>query len=166
MKSTGFGGRRMLKKGDIVEIVNCAEANMYKDELWFVDFETQTKGHYRIQNLKSGIRNSYGKEYLKLSDKSIDVNLHFDNGILALAIHEYGECNQYFMVLEEIAELQKEVCKARRGFDNKSHLSEELADVYIMLEQLKIMENISDYEVQKIIDYKVKRLARRLESEE
>lgn len=152
----------MLKKGDIVEIVNCAEANTYKDELWLVDFETQKKGCYRIQSLKTGFRDSYDEEYLKLSDKNMDVILRLNKGVLARAIHKYGECNQRFMVLEEMAELQKEICKERRGCGNKPHLCEELADVYIMLEQLKIMEGITDKDVQKMIDYKVKRLYERL----
>lgn len=90
----------------------------------------------------------------------------FDKEILNQAIETYGYDLQINQLVEEIAELLKEASKARRGLGNKSHLSKELADVYIMLEQLKIMENISDYEVQKMIDYKVKRLARRLESEE
>lgn len=88
----------------------------------------------------------------------------FDKEILNQAIKTYGYDLQINQLFEEMAELQKEVCKARRGFDNKSQLLEELADVYIMLEQLKIMKGISSFDIQGMIDYKMERLKKRLEN--
>lgn len=88
----------------------------------------------------------------------------FDKEILNQAIEAYGYDLQTNQLFEEIAELQQAICKARRGFDNKTNLIEELADVYIVLEQLKIMEGISNFDIQGMIDYKMKRLKKRLES--
>lgn len=53
------------------------------------------------------------------------------------AMDTYGLENQTRMVFEEMAELQKELCKALRGFINTKNISEEIADVEIMLEQMK-----------------------------
>lgn len=65
--------------------------------------------------------------------------------------------------IEELGELQHEITKSLRGMLNKEHLIEELADVLICLEQLKIKYNISDEELQKWIDYKYNRNCKRQE---
>lgn len=52
----------------------------------------------------------------------------------ALAV--YGERNQIIVAVEELSELQKELCKYLRGEDVGEKLAEEMADVTIMLEQL------------------------------
>lgn len=69
--------------------------------------------------------------------------------------------NQSIVALEELSELQKEICKMRRGIGNKEHLSEEIADVEIMLEQIKEL-----YEVDpSVIDaYKLVKVKRQLDS--
>jgi hypothetical protein len=51
----------------------------------------------------------------------------------------FGERAQMVVALEELAELQKEITKQLRGEGNLDHLSEEMADVQIMLDQLEIM---------------------------
>jgi hypothetical protein len=43
------------------------------------------------------------------------------------------------MAMEEMSELIKELSKNLRGNDNISAISEEMADVEIMLEQLKVI---------------------------
>ena len=68
--------------------------------------------------------------------------------------------------IEELGELQHEITKSLRGMLNKEHLIEELADVLICLEQLKIKYNISDEELQKWIDYKYNRNCKRQEQKE
>lgn len=68
--------------------------------------------------------------------------------------------------IEELGELQHEITKSLRGMLNKEHLIEELADVLICLEQLKIKYNISDEELQKWIDYKYNRNCKRQEQRE
>ena len=52
----------------------------------------------------------------------------------ALAV--WGPDAQTLMAFEEMAELQKELCKHARGKHNRSAVAEEIADVQIMLEQM------------------------------
>lgn len=55
-------------------------------------------------------------------------------------IKNYGTFNQIQMAIEEMAELTKELCKLKRcGQNNIEHIEEEIADVQITLNQLKIM---------------------------
>lgn len=154
----------MLKKGDIVEIVDCKEAILHEGELWLVVCETTEKGWY-IRSLKSLSIDTYSEENLKVRNGDMDVHLKFDTTILTQAIIHYEKCSQYFMVLEELSELQKAVCKGVRGEDCTDDIKEEIADVLIMIEQLKIMEGISSNEVQEIIDYKTSRLKERMREE-
>ena len=57
---------------------------------------------------------------------------------------------QIYVAIEELSELQKEICKALRNQDNTNYdnLVEELADVEIMLEQIKIYFEISKSEIE------------------
>lgn len=66
------------------------------------------------------------------------------------------------MVLEEMSELQKEICKRWRGKDNIKAIAEEVADVEIVLGQLKLMLDIEDL-VADYWDEKMARLKERLE---
>ncbi len=81
--------------------------------------------------------------------------------ILEQAIHTYGKEKQEIVAIEEMSELQKELSKNIRGEENTDHISEEIADVEIMLEQLKIMhsnrDSVEDWKAKKI-----ERLQRRL----
>ena len=79
---------------------------------------------------------------------------------------EEGGKTQEIVWVEELGELQHEITKSLRGNLRKEHLIEELADVLICLEQLKIKYNISDSQLQEWIDYKYKRNCKRLEQEE
>ena len=65
------------------------------------------------------------------------------------------------MVLEEVAELQKEICKLWRGRDNIHAIAEEVADVGIMLDQLKLILDITE-DVQQFREKKITRLKERL----
>jgi len=71
-------------------------------------------------------------------------------------IEEYGLEAQMYMVIEELSELIKSVCKHRRA-DNYKNIIEEIADVEIMLQQLKIMLQILPSEIQKIKEQKLQR---------
>lgn len=85
-----------------------------------------------------------------------------NKSILAKAIVKNGILPQSMIAVEELAELQKEISKATRGFENKSELTEEIADVLIMIEQVKMIYNLSDADIQQQIDYKINRLEQRL----
>ena len=79
------------------------------------------------------------------------------------AIAKYGTEHQMIVALEEMSELQKEICKDMRGNLNLKNLIEEIADVTIMLEQLRLIigENGAVCEV---MDSKIERLAARINS--
>lgn len=84
--------------------------------------------------------------------------------ILSKAIRKYGADMQQVIAIEEMAELTKELCKYKRGQDNFDHIAEEIADVEIMMEQLKIMFNAHE-EVDTYKAKKLKRLEERLNLE-
>ena len=91
----------------------------------------------------------------------ININTKF----LEQATNKWGEPIQLIMVVEEIAELIKEISKYFRRKDNRENIIEEVGDVYIMLEQMKIIFNITDEELNTIIDQKIERLEGKLRSE-
>lgn len=86
--------------------------------------------------------------------------------ILEKALDTYGSQAQITMVFEEMSELQKELCKFLRGKDDGktiANIAEEIADVEIMLDQMKLLFDIGD----DVADYredKILRLKRRLEA--
>ena len=81
--------------------------------------------------------------------------------VLQQAIDTYGKDNQLWMVIEEISELAKEICKNKRGQRNEEQIADEIADVTIMLEQAKMIFGNAD-QVEKQIQYKVNRLKFRI----
>ena len=54
--------------------------------------------------------------------------------VLEKAIETFGPEHQQLVAIEEMSELQKELCKRYRGFENHEHIAEEIADVEIVLE--------------------------------
>lgn len=85
--------------------------------------------------------------------------------VLELAIKTYGEDLQKQVAIEEMAELTKEICKDFRGKGDREHIIEEMADVAIMFEQLRIMYNISESELATVTSNKLIRLEERLREE-
>ena len=84
------------------------------------------------------------------------------------AISTYGEEAQIRMVFEEMAELQKELCKHLRGkepFEQIIRIAEEIADVEIMLDQMKILFKLNEA-VESHKEYKIFRLNQNLNKEE
>lgn len=59
--------------------------------------------------------------------------------IYTAAVKKCGKEHQLVLCMEEMAELTKELSKNMRGFKNTTNISEEMADVEIMLEQLRII---------------------------
>lgn len=78
------------------------------------------------------------------------------------AIERWGIKGQLLMVIEEMSELTKEICKSFRGNDNLEQIAEETADVLIMIEQLRMILGIDDM-IAKHMDHKIERLNDRLE---
>lgn len=85
--------------------------------------------------------------------------------ILAAAVAHFGRAPQMLMVLEEMSELQKEICKNFRGKENEEEIAEEIADVEIMLDQLKMIFKVEN-KVTAFRTAKIKRLRERIEATE
>lgn len=60
------------------------------------------------------------------------------------AVETFGAESRNMLAIEEMAELQKELCKHSRGNNNYYDIAEEIADVQIMLEQLIILHDCRD----------------------
>ena len=73
-----------------------------------------------------------------------DINKTRENEILLSALTKWGAGMQTVMVFEEMAELQKELCKSLRGKDNRGYIAEEIADVRIMLDQMVILHDCAE----------------------
>ena len=82
--------------------------------------------------------------------------------LLKEAINTFGVDSQLNIAVEELSELIKEICKAKRYSDRVdvywyNSLCEEMADVIIMIEQLQmIFDNKED--VEKYVNEKLNRL--------
>ena len=72
------------------------------------------------------------------------------------AITHWGHEMQLDMAIEEMAELTKAICKVKRGknIDTLEAVTEEIADVEIMIEQLKVIfachERAADWKAAKL----------------
>ena len=86
--------------------------------------------------------------------------------IFEQAIEAYGKDMQLNVAVEELSELIKEICKSKRGNDNRDNIIEEMADCYIMLEQLEIIFDLKPVEILVAIDQKLARLKNRIETME
>ena len=82
--------------------------------------------------------------------------------IMERALDAYG-MDQVNIMLEEMAELQKELCKFVRGEDTTEHIAEEIADVKIMIAQMIMLFDVEE-QVEQYIQEKLERLSRRLET--
>ena len=81
--------------------------------------------------------------------------------ILGRAISFYGSEMQRVIAIEELSELQKELCKSLRLGADRPHIAEEIADVQIMLEQMMMLYECHE-DVAIWRDRKVSRLYERL----
>ena len=91
--------------------------------------------------------------------------MKINKDLLQKVIDKYGTTLQTTVAMEELAELIKEISKVIRGNKNADGMIEEIADVLIMIEQLKLMYNISDEEIQSEINDKLYRMEWRLRKE-
>lgn len=74
----------------------------------------------------------------------------------------FGAQAQLVVALEELSEAQKEICKFLRGKGDLDHLTEEIADAQIMLEQVQMLCAIDESAVQEQMDSKIERLRGRI----
>ena len=88
--------------------------------------------------------------------------------ILEKAIRHYGVENQMAQSIEELAELIVAINKCLRYKDDieaRNNLVEEVEDTLIMIDQLKIIMDIKDYELECYRQYKLERLEKRINDE-
>ena len=83
------------------------------------------------------------------------------NDLYVLAIGKYGTTAQQLKLLEEMSELSKEIIKGLLDEVDRSNLIDEVSDVEIVLEQLKLMHSIGE-DVRRRKKWKKKRLEKRL----
>jgi NTP pyrophosphatase (non-canonical NTP hydrolase) len=82
-----------------------------------------------------------------------------EHEILTAAIKTFGEKAQEEMAIEECSELIQAISHKHRGREH--NIAEEIADVEIMLEQLKIINNCQK-DVESIRQQKIERLFQRI----
>ncbi len=85
--------------------------------------------------------------------------------IAEIVIPHYGERMQCIVAAEELGELQKEIFKHLRGKDNKQAIVEEMADVIIMLCQLKMITGINSLDIKQEINKKLERQLKRVKAD-
>lgn len=81
------------------------------------------------------------------------MNLDKFRGVCQQAVQHYGEEPQKRQAIEECSELIQALCKDMRG--KKHNVEEEIADVFIMIEQLTCI-----YDNDKIEKYREKKIDR------
>ena len=79
-------------------------------------------------------------------------------GIYKSLEEKFGRNHQLAVAIEECAELQKELTKAIRGKANDMHIAEEIADLEVCLDQLKLFFDPEGMHVKLFKDFKLKRL--------
>lgn len=92
--------------------------------------------------------------------KMIEINEQY---VLKQAIDVFGMDMQLNVAVEELSELTKEICKYKRGNKNLSNIIEEMADCYIMLDQIRIMFELGSTVIKDKIHEKIERLYKRIE---
>ena len=82
--------------------------------------------------------------------------------ILKKAISQNGEYGQLDICIEEMAELTQAISKLKRGHTH--NVEEEVADVEIMLEQVRMMSLVDNDLIDDTKAQKIERLGKRLDS--
>lgn len=72
-------------------------------------------------------------------------------------VDHYGQ-SQLNMVIEELCDLAKEICKNRRGIGDGSKILFEIADVIVALETLMEIYNFKETDIDDLVDYKISKI--------
>ena len=101
------------------------------------------------------------RELEQCKSENAKLTTEANDDLYSRAVNTYGETSRLILAIEEMSELIKELSKYIRGRQNIGGICEEMADVEIMLEQLKIV-----FRNRAAIDYhrsqKLQRLSDRL----
>ena len=93
------------------------------------------------------------KDLLVKIEQVIKVNT--TQNILTIAIEELSELMQVICKLKRLTNQDKTLRKEEQQIFEE--LKEELSDVYLLLEQIKILTQTNDYEIERRISEKIKR---------
>ena len=93
------------------------------------------------------------KDLLVKIEQVIKVNT--TQNILTIAIEELSELMQVICKLKRLTNQDKTLRKEEKQIYGE--LKEELADVYLLLEQIKILTQTNDYEIERRISEKIRR---------
>lgn len=77
----------------------------------------------------------------------------------------YGRKQQTIKACEELSELMDVLCKGLNKKMDLEALAEEMADVQVMIEQLKIIYNVPEEKLARIRKEKIERTQRRMAAE-
>lgn len=116
-------------------IIDIKKVEAQKEEARRKDFEKYTG----VKQVNTKVKND------KLIKSNPDIKTLLEN--------QSVDVNKMIAV-EELSELQKEICKDLRDFDRREEIKEEMADVYICLQLLKEIYNFDDEELEE--EYKRK----------
>lgn len=102
-------------------------------------------------------------EALRQANEGLRFNLAEKDGgeTCRAALAAFGRDSQVMVAIEEMSELTKELCKNSKGQENTTHIAEEIADVEIMLQQMKMLFDCAG-QVETFRWYKLERLAGRI----
>ena len=85
--------------------------------------------------------------------------------VIENALDKWGSMSELVVTIEELSELQKEVTKQIRNEGKMENLVEEMADVYIVMEYLKMIFTITDDDINREVEKKLNRRENRLNTE-
>lgn len=86
------------------------------------------------------------------------LGLYYETDPYAVILQAFDWHSQIVMAIEEMSELTKELTKALRGYSRRGNVIEEIADVEIMLAQLKVVFSVANDELDKEKKRKLERL--------
>ena len=77
-----------------------------------------------------------------------------------MTLHRSSVAQQeiYIVAMEELSELQKEISKTLRGIGERDGLLEEIADVIIVIDNIRHLQDIGDLELDRALTVKLERL--------
>ena len=93
------------------------------------------------------------KDLVKKISQLIKINT--TQNILTITIEELAELTQVICKLKRLTNQDKTLRKEEQQIFEE--LKEELSDVYLLLEQIKIINDINDYEIERRISEKIRR---------
>lgn len=82
--------------------------------------------------------------------------------ILRQNVQRNDTTEELVVIMEELAELSQQISKKIRGKEDKMHLLEEIADVYICLEELKMLNGFTEKEIEIAKSVKLNRIKNKL----